>query len=74
MAWINKEPKLKKTEMFDYEGTPVIVHSVMCWLCDKRSAVYSAYPAFIFKPCWECQEKHQGQWTKKKPLWKRILL
>lgn len=66
--WVDNKPKLTTTKLCDYGGSPVVVHSVKCWLCDKRSAVYSAYPEFIFKPCWYCQSKYLGQWTKK-PRW-----
>jgi len=71
MGWIDKKPKLKVTQMFDYGGSPVIAHSVMCWLCDERSAVYSAYPNFIFLPCSKCQEFHTGYWNKRKKWWQR---
>ncbi len=62
--WVKKKPKLKITELFDYEGSPVVSHSIKCWLCDKNPAVYSGYPDFCFLPCWECQEKTEGIWNR----------
>ena len=64
--WIKTKPEHKITEMCDFGGGPAINHSVICWLCDKDSAVYSAYPEFIFLPCWDCQKTHNGHWNKKK--------
>jgi hypothetical protein len=58
MAWVEKEPELKVTELSDYGESPAIKHSVMCWLCDERSAIYAAHPQFTFKPCWECQKTY----------------
>lgn len=68
--WIDKKPRLKTTNLCDFGGSPVINHSVKCWLCDKRSAIYFAYPNFIFLPCRECQKTYEGWWTKKKKWWK----
>ena len=67
--WIDKEPKKNVTELCDYGGSPAVSHSVMCWICDKEPAVYSTWPNFIFIPCWKCQKKYKGWWTKKKKWW-----
>lgn len=41
-------------------------HNLICWMCNKDSAIYSMHPDWIFLPCWECQRKRIGYWTKKK--------
>ncbi len=32
-------------------------HDVLCWLCNERPAVYDMNPTWVFRPCWECQER-----------------
>lgn len=54
-------------------GMGLFAHNLTCWICNKDSAVYSASPEWIFKPCWDCQKKFKGQWTKpKNPLARKI--
>lgn len=31
-------------------------HDVMCWVCDKKPAVYDMNPTWVFRPCWKCQK------------------
>ena len=72
-----KQPPKNKLIVKMFEMGPAIDHNLVCWLCDKRSAVYYTWPKFIFYPCWRCQEKYEGAWTKKKPwykLWKQSQL
>lgn len=52
--WVTREPKQRKVLMMDVG--PAVLHSVICWICNEQSAVYSM-PDWIFKPCWDCQSK-----------------
>lgn len=53
--------------MFDFGGSPAISHSVKCWFCDERPAVYVAgMGKWYFMPCWECQKPIMGVWSRKK--------
>ena len=51
-------------------------HNLICWLCNRRSAVYAMYPQWVFMPCWKCQKQYEGIWTEKKnwlgKLWKKF--
>ena len=47
-------------------------HNLMCWFCNKSKAVYSMYPNWVFMPCWGCQKRLEGMWTKKPNLLQRI--
>ena len=40
-------------------------HNLICWICNKEQAVYSMHPNWVFQPCWKCQQKFEGMWTKK---------
>ena len=46
-------------------GMGAFTHNLLCWFCQKNSAVYNAYPDRCFLPCWKCQKKYTGIWTKK---------
>ena len=65
--------KQNKTEIIPF-GPGGFNHSVQCWLCHERSAVYDAYPNWHFIPCWECQKTHTGIWTSKKTWWQKIIV
>jgi hypothetical protein len=47
-------------------------HSLLCWHCKEKPAVYRANPYWDFIPCWDCQSRYVGVWTKKS-FWKRLL-
>lgn len=40
---------------------PATLHDVLCWACNKRSAVYSMHPVWAFEPCWKCNEQIGGE-------------
>jgi len=65
--------KLKKT-LIEPIGPGGYQHSVKCWLCNKNSAVYDAHPNWHFIPCWKCQDRNKGIWSKKSFLEKLINL
>lgn len=44
-------------------------HNLICWMCNKRPAIYYMNPNWIFMPCRECQKIYVGFWSKKKPWW-----
>lgn len=60
-----------KTEIRPF-GPGGYEHSVQCWLCNERPAVYDAYPNWHFIPCCGCQESHTGIWTPKKKWWEKL--
>lgn len=41
----------------DYIGPGAAQHDVLCWLCNKHPAVYDMHPAWVFRPCWDCQRR-----------------
>lgn len=53
-------------------GAGGIDHKLQCWLCNENSAVYSGYPEWCFLPCWSCQKKYKGVWTKK-TFWQKFV-
>lgn len=53
-------------------GGMAFTHELLCWFCKEKSAVYSAYPQWCFLPCWDCQKRYKGVWTKK-TFWQRLL-
>jgi hypothetical protein len=36
---------------------PAAHHNLICWLCGENHAVYDMHPNWVFRPCWDCQEK-----------------
>jgi len=32
-------------------------HDLLCWVCNKESAIYDMNPTWVFRPCWKCQKK-----------------
>lgn len=46
-------------------------HNLICWICDKKSAIYSMYPYWMFLPCYDCQGniKGEGIWNILKKKW-----
>jgi len=44
-------------------------HNLMCWICNRKSAIYLMNPHWIFMPCRKCQGDYIGFWTKKIPWW-----
>jgi hypothetical protein len=54
-GWVTKLGKDVHVELLD--RGPAVQHNLMCWLCNKNHAVYDMNPNWIFRPCWDCQEK-----------------
>lgn len=48
------------------------LHNLQCWFCRERSAVFDMSPNWCFLPCWECQKRYVGIWTKKPTRWQRL--
>jgi len=56
-------------KQYKIEITPIglggFEHNLICWMCNKEPAVYDANPNWHFIPCWKCQKKYIGIWTRK---------
>ena len=52
-------------------GAGLFTHDLQCWLCYEAPAVYRGYPNWDFVPCWACQAKYVGVWTKR-TLWQKL--
>lgn len=48
--------KLRKLKV-DPIAMGIVDHDVLCWLCNKRPAVYDMNPTWVFRPCWKCQKE-----------------
>lgn len=46
-------------------GAGAFEHDLQCWLCQQNLAVYRGYPNWDFVPCWDCQSRYVGVWTKR---------
>jgi len=44
-------------------------HNLICWVCEKRHAIYSMHPEWIFKPCNKCERKIHGKPKKWWEFW-----
>lgn len=67
--WIKEKMGRKHAVQMIDLGAGAVNHNLLCWLCDKNSAVYYTHPKFVFYPCWNCQKQYQGDWTPKKKSW-----
>ena len=51
---------------------PGASHNLVCWLCNKNSAVYDMHPNWVFRPCWDCQSRinPKKSWIAK--IWEKL--
>ena len=54
--WVTKLGKPVSIELLDI-GAGAVSHNLLCWICNKKKAVYNMYPNWIFQPCWDCQAR-----------------
>jgi hypothetical protein len=47
-------------------------HNLMCWVCNKRKAVYNMYPVWVFQPCWQCNQDIGGEVVRKRPWFRNL--
>lgn len=60
--------------MIEPIGLGLQTHKLLCWLCKKNHAVYSANPDWIFYPCWDCQRVFKSRMFNSDSWFTRLLL